>query len=198
MGTQTSGRRARILAATLRVVGRYGVAPITTRKIAQEAGVNLSALHRYFSSKDALLLAALDEATTLMIAALPAPPAAGWSHSAALDETCMSLGVLIDAEPCLPLVRCELLLYLRRHPVLNPDACRQQERYVGTLSGLYYSTSSVGEHATACHAFAELVAAMVDSLALTSASRDDRNAPGRPPGHALRVARGHSRIGDRS
>jgi AcrR family transcriptional regulator len=198
MGTQTSGRRARILAATLRVVGRYGVASITTRKIAQEAGVNLSALHRYFSSKDALLLAALDEATTLMIAALPAPPAAGWSHSAALDETCISLGVLIDAEPCLPLVRCELLLYLRRHPVLNPDACRQQERYVGTLSGLYYSTSSVGEHATACHAFAELVAAMVDSLALTSASRDDRNAPGRPPGHALRVARGHSRIGDRS
>jgi AcrR family transcriptional regulator len=198
MGTQTSDRRARILAATLRVVGHDGVASITTRKIAQEAGVNLSALHRHFSSKDALLLAALDEATTLMIAALPAPPAAGWSHSAALDETCISLGVLIDAEPCLPLVRCELLLYLRRHPVLNPDACRQQERYVGTLSGLYYSTSSVGEHATACHAFAELVAAMVDSLALTSASRDDRNAPGRPPGHALRVARGHSRIGDRS
>ncbi len=198
MGTQTSDRRARILAATLRVVGRNGVALITTRKVAQEAGVNLSALHRYFSSKDALLLAALDEATTLMIAALPAPPAAGWSHSAALDETCMSLGVLIDAEPCLPLVRCELLLYLRRHPVLNPDARRQQERYVGTLSGLYYSTSSVGDHATACHAFAELVAAMVDSLALTSASRDTRNAPGRPPGHALRVVRGHSRIGDRS
>src|SRR5688572_17610347 len=78
MGTQTSDRRARILAATLRVVGHDGVASITTRKIAQEAGVNLSALHRHFSSKDALLLAALDEATTLMIAALPAPPAAGW------------------------------------------------------------------------------------------------------------------------
>ncbi len=198
MGTQTSGRRARILAATLRVVGRHGVASITTRKIAQEADVNLSALHRYFSSKDALLLAALDEATTLMIAALPAPPAAGWSHSAALDETCMSLGVLIDAEPCLPLVRCELLLYLRRHPVLNPDACRQQERYVGTLSGLYYSTSSVGEHATACYALAELVASMVDGLALTSASRDARDDPGRPRGSALRVVRGRSRIGDRS
>ncbi len=198
MGTQTSDRRARILAATLRVVGRVGVASITTRTIAQEAGVNLSAVHRYFSSKDALLIAALDEATTLMIAALPAPPGVDWSHSAAVDETCVSLGALIDAEPCLPLVRCELLLFLRRHPVLNQDARRQQERYVGTLSGLYYSTSSVGEHATACHALAELVAAMVDGLALTSASRDARNAPGRPPGHALRVLRGHSRIGDRS
>ncbi len=198
MGTQTSDRRARILAATLRVVGRVGVASITTRKIAQEAGVNLSALHRYFSSKDGLLLAALDEATTLMIAALPAPSGVDWSHSAAVDETCMSLGVLIDAEPCLPLVRCELLLYMRRHPVLNGDARRQQERYVGTLSGLYYSTSSVGDHATACHAFAELVATMVDGLALTSASRDAQNAPRRPPGHALRVVRGQSRIGDRS
>src|SRR5215211_5401417 len=139
MAAQNSDRRARILAATLRVVGSDGVASITTRKITQEAGVNLSAVHRYFSSKDALLLAALEEATTLMIAALPTPPGADWSHSAAMDETCMSLGVLIDAEPCLPLVRCELLLYLRRHPVLNGDARRQQERYVAALAGLYCS-----------------------------------------------------------
>src|SRR5262249_29799866 len=198
MGTQTSDRRARILAATLRVVGRDGVASITTRKIAREAGVNLSAVHRYFSSKDALLLAALDEATTLMIAALPAPPGAVWSHSAAVDETCMSLGVLIDAEPSLPLVRCELLLYLRRHPVLNRDARRQQERYVAALARLYYRASPAREHATACHAFAELVATMVDGLALTSASRDARDAPGRPPASALRVVGGHSRVGDRS
>ncbi len=192
MRIQTSNRRARILAATLRVVGRDGVASITTRTIAQEAGVNLSAVHRYFSSKDALLLAALDEATTLMITALPTPPDAGWSHSAAVDETCMSLGVLIDAEPCLPLVRCELLLYLGRHPVLNRDARRQQERYVAALASLYYLTSPAGEQPTACHAFAELVATMVDGLALTSASRDARDAPGRPPSYALRVVRGRS------
>ena len=198
MESQTSDRRARILAATLRVVGRVGVASITTRTIAQEAGVNLSAVHRYFSSKEALLLAALDEATTLMIAALPAPSGAGWSHSAAVDETCVSLGALIDAEPCLPLVRCELLLHLQRHPVLKRDARRQQERYVAALAGLYYSTSPVDESAMGCHAFAELVASMVDGLALASASRDAREAPGRPPGYALRVVRGHSRIGDRS
>ena len=198
MGTQTSDRRARILAATLRVVGRDGVASLTTRKIAQEGGVNLSAVHRYFSSKEALLLAALDEATTLMIAALPAPLGADWSHSAAVDETFMSLGVLIDAEPCLPLVRCELLLYLGRHPVLNRDARGQQERYVAALASLYYLTSPAGEQATACHAFAELVATMVDGLALTSASRDARDAPGRPPSNALGVVRGRSCIGDSS
>jgi len=136
--------------------------------------------------------------TTLMIAALPVPPGGTWSHCAAVDETCLSLGVLIDAEPCLPLVRCELLLYLRHRPVLNQDARRQQGRYVAALAGLYYSTSSVGEHATACHALAELVAAMVDGLALSSASRDARDGPGRPPGHALRVVRGPSPIGARS
>jgi AcrR family transcriptional regulator len=197
MGTHRSDRHARILAATLRVVGRDGVASITTRKVAQEAGVNLSAVHRYFSSKDTLLLAALEQATSLMIVALPTPPGTDWSHCAAVDETCASLGVLIDAEPCLPLIRCELLLYLRHHPALNREARRQQERYVAALTGLYYSTSPVGEHATACHAFAELVAAMVDGLALTSASRVARNAPARPPGETLRVVGGHSRIGDR-
>jgi AcrR family transcriptional regulator len=190
MGTQTGNRRARILAATLRVAGSDGVVSITTRKIAQEAGVNLSAVHRYFSSKDALLIAALDEVTTRMIAALPAPSGVDWSHSAAVDETCMSLGALIDAEPCLPLVRCELLLYLRRHPVLNGDARRQQERYVAALAGLYRRATPAGEHATTCHAFAKLVATMVDGLALASASWDARYAPGRPPGDALRVVGG--------
>src|SRR5215212_2981803 len=80
MAAQSSDRRARILAATLRVVGHGGVASITTRKIAEEAGVNLSAVHRYFRDKDALLLAALEAVTTLMIAALPEPPGGTWSH----------------------------------------------------------------------------------------------------------------------
>ena len=99
MGTHSSDRHARILAATLRVVGRDGVASITTRKIAQEARVNLSAVHRYFSGKDTLLLAALEQATTLMIVALPTPPGADWSHCAAVDETCASLGVPSPACP---------------------------------------------------------------------------------------------------
>jgi AcrR family transcriptional regulator len=198
MGTQTSDRRARILAATLRVVGRVGVASVTTRKIAREAGVNLSAVHRYFSSKDALLVAALEEATSLMIAALPAPSAADWSASTAVDETCPSLGMLMDAEPCLPLIRCELLLHLRRHPVLNQVAREQQERYVAALAALYCSDSPAGEPATARHDFAELVGIMIDGWALRSPSRDARHAPGRPFGYALLVVGRQSCIGDRS
>src|SRR4051812_7809840 len=117
MRDQSDERRARVLAATLRLVGRDGAASLSTRRIAREAGVQLSAVHHCFGSKHALLLAALEEATAQMVAALPVPAGADGGLAAAVDETCASLGALVDRAPCLPLVRCELLLYLRRHPV---------------------------------------------------------------------------------
>jgi AcrR family transcriptional regulator len=187
MSEQSSERRARILAATLRLVGRDGAASLRTRKIACAAGVNLSAVHHCFDSKDALLLAALEEATTRMVAALPAPAGAAPALLAAMDETCASLGALVDSEPRVPLVRCELLLYLRRHPVHGRGARNQHVRYLAALADRYGGTADGDEHPQACHAFAELVASMVDGLALHSASLDAGDAPGSLP--AVRSAR---------
>jgi AcrR family transcriptional regulator len=198
MSTQTVDRRARILAATIRLVGRKGLVSITTRKIAHEAGVNLSAVHRNFSSKDTLLVAALEETTTLMIAALPASPGANWGDYTAVAKTCASLGVLVDAAPHLPLVRCELLLYLRRHPGLDQEARHQHARYLAAVTDRFGGSADGDEQARARYAFAELVTSMVDGLALRSASLDARHARGQPAGRALRAVSGHSRIGDRS
>src|SRR5438067_10443529 len=166
MRDQTDERRARMLAATLRVVDRDGAASISTRKIAREAGVNLSALHHCFGSKDALLLAALEEATGQMVAALPDSAGADRGLDAAMDATCASLGALVDSAPHLPLVRCELLLYLQRHPVYGRDARNLHAHYLSALAGRYEGAPAGSEHTTACHAFAELVASMVDGLAL--------------------------------
>jgi len=198
MKDQTGERRARILAATLRLVGRDGAASISTRKIAREAGVNLSAVHHCFGSKDALLLAALEEATEQMVAALPVPMGADRGLVAAMDETCASLGALVDRTPRLPLVRCELLLYLRRHPVHGRGARDQHARYLAALADRYDGAPAGDEHATACYAFAELVASMVDGLALHSASLDAGDALGQPPGPALRAVGSLSRIGGTS
>jgi AcrR family transcriptional regulator len=195
MKEQTGERRAQILAATLRLVGREGAASITTRKIVREAGVNLSAVHHCFGSKDALLLAALAEATEQMVAALPAPEGADRGLVAAMDATCAALGALVDSAPCLPLVRCELLLYLRRHPVYARGARHQHARYLAALADRYDGTESGDEHSAACYAFAELVASMVDGLALHSASVDAGDALGQPCGHALRAVGSLSRIG---
>src|SRR4051812_19158559 len=53
-------RRDRILAATIRLVARNGGRGTSLAEIAREAGVTQQGLLHYFSSKDALLHAALD------------------------------------------------------------------------------------------------------------------------------------------
>src|SRR3954453_23482283 len=106
MTVQRSDRRAQIVAATYRAIAREGVAAITTRKIAGEAAVNLATLHSLFGSKDALLVAVLDQVTGRMIDALAPPAQAHQGLRAALAETAAALWALTDREPRLPLVRC--------------------------------------------------------------------------------------------
>ena len=52
-------RRAAILRATLRILGREGTAAITHRSVAEEAGVPIAATPYYFSSKEDLIREAL-------------------------------------------------------------------------------------------------------------------------------------------
>jgi DNA-binding transcriptional regulator YbjK len=52
-------RRSRILAATVRILRSRGLAAVTHRRVAQEAGVPLAATTYYFSSKDELVTEAL-------------------------------------------------------------------------------------------------------------------------------------------
>ena len=49
------GARERILAAATELAGREGLEALTTRRVAQEAGVNVGLLHYYFESKEALV-----------------------------------------------------------------------------------------------------------------------------------------------
>ena len=52
---------AQIIAAAYRAIARQGVAAITTRTLAGEAGVNLATLHALLGGKDALLMAVLEQ-----------------------------------------------------------------------------------------------------------------------------------------
>ncbi len=65
-----AARRAAILQAALRVVGREGAAALTHRAVAAEAGVPLAATTYYFASKDELLREAFALAVADDVAAL--------------------------------------------------------------------------------------------------------------------------------
>lgn len=57
MATNEAGARARarILDAALSIASAEGLAALTTRRVAQEAGVNVGLLHYYFGSKEKLV-----------------------------------------------------------------------------------------------------------------------------------------------
>ncbi len=70
------GSRERLLAAAAKVYAEYGYAGTTTRRVAEEAGVNEVTLFRHFGSKDRLLAEAVQTHTgELPPPSLPADPA---------------------------------------------------------------------------------------------------------------------------
>ncbi len=66
--------RHRILEAATRVYAQHGWRGATTRRIAEEAGVNEVTIFRHFGSKDALLDAAIVASVTDQESILPAEP----------------------------------------------------------------------------------------------------------------------------
>jgi AcrR family transcriptional regulator len=187
MAAKTGDRRAQIVAAAGRVVAREGAASTTTRKIAGEAGVNLAALHSLFGSKDSLLAEVLDQATGLLIAALTRTVRVPFQLQAALTETVTVLWALADREPWLPLVRCELLLYLRRRPAYEQVARAAQRRYLSTLAGRCHGTLTTTGGGVGHEVLAGLVASTVDGVALHGALLDSTRARKRLRNEALRA-----------
>jgi DNA-binding transcriptional regulator YbjK len=127
---QGTGRRAAILEATVRVLVRGGLAGVTHRAVAREAGVPLAATTYYFSSKEELLGEALatmveDEITRLgrraaeMGEALSSPR----DSAAALAEV-----LLPDADAALALLaKYEVYLEAARRPELREPAAHWQD-----------------------------------------------------------------------
>lgn len=56
-----------ILVSTINAIEKYGLENLTTRLIAEEAGVNNAALHYYYGTKDVLVEAALNQTANHML-----------------------------------------------------------------------------------------------------------------------------------
>ncbi|MBW0116173.1 TetR/AcrR family transcriptional regulator [Pseudonocardia abyssalis] len=120
-GRRAKGERRRrlLLDATLRLVGRAGVAAVTQRAVAAEAEVAPSAVLYYFPTVDELLVAALVDVNDRWVAAVGDLPA---DRSDALD----ALAELVVASPTGDegLAEFELYLLAARRPELRPELDR--------------------------------------------------------------------------
>ena len=177
MISSNGDRRTRIITAALQVIAQHGVTQVTTRKIAHAADISLATLHYHFESKDDLLCSVLDEVTDTIVAALTTAAQTRSGLRATLASSVATLWSLSEQAPYLPLVRCELILYVSRATAHPSRAVEQQQRYSAALQTLYGDAcTAAGERcAIPLDELADLVTSQVDGLALHYAASAPAN-----------------------
>jgi len=124
----SDGRRTDLIDAALRVLARDGVASATTRKIADEAGLPLGAVHYWFAGKDdlmeAVVIAVLDKLSDAMERA-----AAASNGATLLDSLRAAWRVVEDDDPGAQLALYELTSLSIRTPAMRDLARRQYALY---------------------------------------------------------------------
>lgn len=120
-------RREEIIAATLRVVERDGVAGVTHRAVAREADVPASSAVYYFKTMDDLLVAALTAASDAYIDQLTALQEPGRDAARAVAGLARVISGAGGEGRARALAERELNLLAARRPALRPVARRWRE-----------------------------------------------------------------------
>jgi AcrR family transcriptional regulator len=140
-------RRAQLVDAAIRVIAGEGVARATTRRIAEEAGAPLAALHYTFRSKEELFSAVTEESVRLTEQALTdrgITPGVGLQVA-----TTQILELFRDwtrADPGRQIAQFELQTWALRTPGQEGLARRCHELYEEVLAGLLSVAAREDEH----------------------------------------------------
>jgi len=171
-------RRALLLAAASRVIARDGIAELTTRAIAAEAGMPQGAFHYCFRSKDELLAELIRATVDDLVARSSADPAVTGDPEETIRVGLRALweGIVEPADKQLALY--ELTLYALR----NADLAELPEsQYRGYVLAATRFLDTVATHAritwtTPVPVLARLLVSVVDGLGLNWLADRDRAA----------------------
>ena len=158
-----------MIEAAIHVVAESGLRGLTYRAVAQRAGVNNSLVAHHFGSRDGLIEAALEYATSLTLEAFE--ESADLSRPLARDL----VSRLIGSDTALQTFQYELLLESRRTPSLRPLLVRQYDAYLDAWQAMLPRFGADGSD----RALARAVAAAIDGLVLQqmhTATPDDIEA----------------------
>ncbi|MFZ6845041.1 TetR/AcrR family transcriptional regulator [Undibacterium sp. RuTC16W] len=92
-----------------------GLAAVTTRRIAEKAGVNLATLHYYFENKDAVLIGALEMIISQMAGALSADVTEQLDIATCIENVITNSWRLILLTRDIQILQYELTLYTMRN-----------------------------------------------------------------------------------
>jgi len=174
--TTAAERRADIIAATIRVLARDGIAETTTRKISAEAEVNQATLRYYFGSKDDLLFAVLQEMMQTTREVVQAGISSNSDLHDTIAESIKAFWRHVETAPELQVMQYELTLYALRHPESAWLAKQQYDGYCALVETLFqHNFEALGKQSAVPFAeLARFVVAGLDGLILQFIS--DRDA----------------------
>ncbi|TYO90582.1 transcriptional regulator BetI [Oceanicella actignis] len=163
-------RRAEIIHAAIREIGRAGSLDVTVRQIADRAGVSSALAHHYFGNKDGIFLAAFRSILDEFGRAVRTRLAAARTPDERLDAI---LGASFDPEQFSDeIVSAWLVFYVQAHHV--PEAARLLRIYARRLdSNLRHAIRAMlpGAPRTRAAELAEGAAAMIDGFYIRHALR---------------------------
>ena len=117
-------RRRLLLDATMRLVEREGVAAVSQRRVAAEAGVPPSTVTYYYAAVDDLLVDALTRVNDTYVEALKALPHDADSALRGLAELIADAGAGAGSGRASAVAEYELFLLAARRPALRPQIDR--------------------------------------------------------------------------
>ena len=160
-----SDAKERIIKATIQVISREGLVGTTTRKIADEAGVNLAMLHYYFGDKSELLVAVheaiLQSVRDILLAQPVIQPGDDIRLIAERDLT--AFWHYIEEVPEAQIAQYELTLYALREPRSAVRARQQAASYYALVEERCRQISEITRQ-TCSISFAELARFIISGL----------------------------------
>ena len=165
--------RDRILQATLRVYAESGFRGATTRRVAQEAGVNEITLFRHFGTKEALVKAALKAGGHGLRAAPPEP------EDAESELNAWALATYRHWYEHRRLIK-QVMGDLAEHPEIAPDITEEPSCEHASLSAYLQRLREKGMTTRTFHADAA-AGLLLGSVFTHAMWRDHFERPGLPP-----------------
>jgi AcrR family transcriptional regulator len=160
-----SDAKERIINATIRVIAREGLVGTTTRKIADEAGVNLAMLHYYFGDKSELLIAVHEAIIQRVRDILLTQPAIQPGDDIRLiaERDLTAFWRYIEEVPEAQIAQYELALYALREPQSAVRARQQVASYSALVEERCRQISEITRQACSI-SFAELARFIISGI----------------------------------
>lgn len=182
-------RRQRLCQAAIAVAMRDGMAGLTTRAVAREAGLTAAMVGYEFAGKDGLVCAMLEAIHAGVQATLEASVAGSSGLTDALARLADAYWAHVQETPELQRLQYELTLHTLTRPEGEALARAQYDGYVQALAGAFAAIPGHALRAADLEDLAGACVALMDGLILQWLATRDREAVARRLATGVRVLR---------